>query len=303
MHWYVLGAGSIGGLWASHLALAGFPVTLLLKDRQTADRFAKTGLRFESGDAIERPAADAVVVSDFDGPIEWLLVTTKSYATLAALESLEARLTSNTRILLLQNGVGIQQQVAENFPQCEIIAAITTDGAFRREAFHVVFAGRGWTRFGAVDQVSDGSVDELCHCLSLTGLETLWVDDIWQPIWHKAAINCCINALTATRRCRNGELLQSAEAMTTIRGLVGEIEAVLAAAGLGYSFPHLYNEVVEVIQMTADNYSSMYQDVMRGSETEIDYLNGQICETGQALGIDTPLNRGLLHAVRAQRRD
>lgn len=300
MHWHVLGAGSIGGLWATRLAFAGFPVTLLLKDRAAKAAFDKTPLRLESADGIDHPAVDAVAVADYRRGIEWLLVTTKSYATLAALTQLAPRLSERTKILLLQNGIGFQQQVAESFPQCEIIAGISTDGAWRRAPFHVVFAGRGKTRFGAVDRVTDDSIGALGVCLAKVRLDAAWAEDIWPLIWHKAAINCCINALTAILRCRNGELLECDWATDTIRGIVTEIGQVMAAAGLEYSFPNLYDEVIDVIEATAENFSSMYQDLARGRETEINFLNGYICDQGQAFDVATPLNRTLCEAISAQ---
>ena len=131
------------------------------------------------------------------------------------------------------------------------------------------------------------------------GLKAEWVDDIWRPLWHKLAVNCCINALSAIRQCRNGELLGFEEAMATIRGLAAEVRQVIAAAGLGFDFPQLFDEVVEVIKSTADNYSSMYQDASRGRETEIDSINGYICARGTELGVATPLNRALVDAIRA----
>lgn len=299
MHWHVLGVGSIGGLWAASLALAGYPVTLLLKDRQTAALFQQTGLRLEADAVVEQPAVEAVAVDQADASIDWLLVTTKTYVTLAALAPLKSRLSSNTKILLLQNGIGVQQQVVHTFSECEVIASITTDGAWRREPFHVVLAGRGHSSFGAVSPVSPETVDELRQCFERLASQTQWVDDIWRPLWRKLAVNCCINALSAVRRCRNGELLESDEAMTMIRGLAAEVQQVMSAAGLGFAFPRLFDEVVDVIEKTAGNYSSMQQDASRGRETEIDCINGYICERAAELGIETPLNRQLVNAIRA----
>lgn len=299
MYWHVLGAGAIGGLWAARLALAGYPVTLLLRDSERVDAFGKSPLRLESAGAVESPVVAAAAAADPGAEIEWLLVTTKSYATIDALLPLRPRLSPTSRILLLQNGIGMQQQVAALYPRCQVIAGVTTDGAWRRAPFHVVLAGRGKTRFGAVGEVSPASVECLRRCLRQTDLDAEWVDDIWQPIWHKVAVNCCINALTAVRGCRNGELLESTETIATMRGLAAEVRQVMAALELGFDFPRLFDQVVAVVEKTAGNYSSMYQDVMRGDRTEIDFINGFVCARGEECGVPTPLNRELLDAVRA----
>ena len=299
MRWYVLGAGAIGGLWAARLALADYPVTLLLQDRERVAAFGESPLRLEITGVIEYPAVIAEAAADPGPGIEWLLVATKTYATLDALRPLQPRLSPATKILLLQNGIGMQQQVAAIYPRCQVIAGVTTDGAWRRAPFHVVYAGRGKTRFGAVGEVDRAGVDGLGRCLRRSGLDAVWVEDIWQPIWHKVAINCCINALSAVRRCRNGELLESAEAIEIMRGLAAEVRQVMAALKLGFDFPGLFEEVIAVVEKTADNYSSMCQDVTRGVRTEIEYINGFVCARGEDCGVPTPLNRELLEAVRA----
>ena len=299
MHWHILGAGSIGCLWASHLARAGAGVTLLLRNRETLNRFEQRGLSLEADAEIFYPPVEARGLDEFSGDIDRLLVTTKSFDTMRALSPVENRLSANASIWLLQNGIGAQQQIAEGYPEHAVIAGVTTDGAYRPEEFRAVHAGRGKTRFGLVSTAPETGLAGLQAGLEGIELAVEWVDDIWPPIWHKMAINCCINAPTALARCRNGELLQSEESLQQIRGLVTEIQQVMVAAEVGFSFPDLYTEVLDVIGATAENYSSMYQDVVAGRRTEIESINGYVCARGEEVGVATPLNRALVDAVLA----
>jgi 2-dehydropantoate 2-reductase len=43
---------------------------------------------------------------------------------------------------------------------------------------------------------------------------------------------------------------------------------------------------------------SMGQDVVKGRRTEIDYINGLVVSKGRQLGIATPVNEGLVAAVK-----
>jgi 2-dehydropantoate 2-reductase len=43
----------------------------------------------------------------------------------------------------------------------------------------------------------------------------------------------------------------------------------------------------------------MLQDVMKGRRTEIDYLNGYVCQQGRRLGVPTPVNEAVVAAVRS----
>jgi 2-dehydropantoate 2-reductase len=42
----------------------------------------------------------------------------------------------------------------------------------------------------------------------------------------------------------------------------------------------------------------MYQDVVKGKKTEIDFLNGMIVELGRKHGIRTPINETLVGLIR-----
>jgi 2-dehydropantoate 2-reductase len=44
---------------------------------------------------------------------------------------------------------------------------------------------------------------------------------------------------------------------------------------------------------------SLLQDVMRGRRTEIDYLNGYVCEQGRHRGVKTPVNDAIVETVRS----
>lgn len=53
----------------------------------------------------------------------------------------------------------------------------------------------------------------------------------------------------------------------------------------------LVKEVQRVAQMTAPNYSSMFQDIKSQSRsTEIDFINGYFSRLGRSLGVATPIN-------------
>lgn len=299
MKWHILGVGAIGGLWATRLALAGYPVELMLKNRDALRAFEDSPLQLETQTRRIKPEVEALALPELDTAIDWLLVTTKSFATLDALAAAERHFAPRCHILLLQNGLGMHQRVVERYPQASIIAGVTTDGARRRGRFHVVEAGRGRTHFGPLSPVPRRSLERLQACFARIDIDIEWVADIQPWLWRKLAINCCINALSARRQCRNGELLEHEFCRRQMRGLAAEVRQVLRASGLGFSLPNLYPEVCAVLQATADNYSSMCLDVKHGRRTEVEQINGFICAEGERLGVPTPLNRAQLEAILA----
>ena len=57
--------------------------------------------------------------------------------------------------------------------------------------------------------------------------------------------------------------------------------------------------VLDVCQKTKDNTSSMLQDVLKGRQTEIDYINGKVVELGKRHGVKVEANEILTTLVRA----
>jgi len=58
--------------------------------------------------------------------------------------------------------------------------------------------------------------------------------------------------------------------------------------------------VERVVRLTADNRSSMLQDLERGAPTEIDALNGEIVRLAHLFGVAVPENARILDEVRAR---
>jgi len=142
--WHVLGAGSLGSLWATRLARANLPVRLILRN---ADRLAAYQANGSCVTLVENDIAHAYPVeaqtADHRQPIERLLVACKAYEAEQAVAQLAPRLTAQADVILLQNGLGSQDAVAARVPRARCLRASTTEGAYRETDFHVVAAGAG----------------------------------------------------------------------------------------------------------------------------------------------------------------
>jgi 2-dehydropantoate 2-reductase len=123
-----------------------------------------------------------------------------------------------------------------------------------------------------------------------------WDPAIGQSLWLKLAINCAINPLTALHRCRNGELAGPALA-PLLATLCEEIMQVSAAAGFGAVTGDLPAQVAAVVHATANNRSSMLQDVLAGRGTEIDYITGYLLGVASHHGIAVPENESLYRSI------
>ena len=123
---------------------------------------------------------------------------------------------------------------------------------------------------------------------------------IQQPLLLKLAINCVINPLTALNQCQNGKL-QAIEFQSQIDLIIKELQQVIPL--LEPTWTHtaetLKESIMRVVIATADNYSSMAQDVKFKRETEIDFINGYIVREGQKLGFEMIENKKLWNSINA----
>jgi 2-dehydropantoate 2-reductase len=118
-------------------------------------------------------------------------------------------------------------------------------------------------------------------------------------IWNKLSVSCGINALTAILHISNGELLQSRDTADLMVQAAVECATVAKARGIRTISGDPALRVREVARHTADNKSSMLQDMLRGAPTECDAINGAVVREGRRLGISTPVNETLWRLVRA----
>ena len=231
-------------------------------------------------------------------PIHRLFVATKAFAVLDAMESVTDRLRTDTQVVLIQNGLGFHETVAERFPELALFCAVSTEGAWLRKPAHVVHAGQGLTRIGAWQSRNQPLLGRLCNELGRSGLDVVAELDLHQALWRKWAINCVINAMSAVHDCPNGALIEVSALHQSTIALVNETTTVLRQLGQAAQAIDLADDVRRVAIATAANRSSMHQDLAHGRRTEIDFLNGHLCRLAEQHGLSCPLHEELVREVR-----
>ncbi|MNJ41888.1 2-dehydropantoate 2-reductase [compost metagenome] len=185
-----------------------------------------------------------------------------------------------------------------------VYAAITTEGAKRTGTNCVVRSGTGTTSVGLVGNGHlreqphlKKAAEKLIDAFVTAGFYTLLSKEIGREIYRKLLINAAINPLTAIWRIPNGELLETAERTALLKQLCDEAIAVYNAKGVSFE-GDAYAQVAEVCRSTASNTSSMLKDVIQGTPTEIDYINGKLVEMARLVNIPVPGHETVWRLVR-----
>lgn len=299
-HWYILGAGAIGCLWAKwlapHATLLLNPTSTLAQELDNAGQIKQLPFNFEYKNQIETlliPCSLTQTVRD----IENLLICTKANQTEAAISFLS--LSKNARIVLLQNGMGNQELLKTRFPTAEVFSASTTHGAFRKNKQHIVHAGLGETFLGQISASKDSNAVNAVIASLKNPFEDIQIDqEMEKRLWVKLAINCAINPLTVIYQCQNGGLLETNASSLHLKSLCQELDNILRAKNFLHHDESCYPIIEQVIKDTASNYSSMYQDFLNKRPSEIDFIQGYLCKEARKLLIPTPENLKVLENIK-----
>jgi len=281
---HILGSGAMGCLWASYLSPT-HDVTMIQKRRYEDGfhfQYLPDGITFNT---------TSIEVSNINKPIKKLILATKAYDALNAMTQVSPYIESNTQVVLLQNGLGSQQDIAEQFPHIRLFACSSTEGVYKPDSRTVVHAGKGVNKIGAMNQYA--TLEALqewlpSHCYH-------WEENIEQILWQKFMINCAINPLTHIYQCANGQLLENPEFLSHMQVICDEIDLITKAKQ--YSLPRAIDLAKQVCLVTAENYSSMLQDVRNHRKTEIDYITGYLLKQSLEYDIKCPENLALYQSI------
>ena len=271
-YFHVLGRGAIGSLWASSLARAGFHTTLIPRQLEYPNYAINYISETETfTQSIAQQSSEQIEAIDI------LLVCVKSYQLEQALRSIASRIFDTSTVILLQNGMGHQKIAKSILPQCRLLVASTTHGAYlsSNELHH---AGKGQTYLGPAEPETEHTVSpklpmagipQLCQALNEALPEVIWQWDIDKRLWQKLAINAVINPLTALYHCKNGELINTLEYSVHMTLIINDVQKVLETVCPEQNWASLSADVNLTAQKTANNISSTLQDILKGQPTEL----------------------------------
>lgn len=231
-------------------------------------------------------------------PSDVVFILTKSSKTKLAAEAAAKVLKPDGLVITLQNGLGNVEALATEIGEERVTLGVTMQGASMEAAGVLRLGGAGPTYLAMRPNIQT-KVQAVYDLFIKSGLDTTITDDVWGLVWGKLAINAAINPLTAILRVRNGRLLTSAWAKNIMREAATEVETIANAQGIKLGFGDAAAEAERVAEITGKNRSSMLQDVIRGAETEIEAICGEIVRRGETFDIPTPANRLLYQMVKA----
>ena len=289
----VIGAGAVGCYYGARLAEAGHDVRFLM--RRDYDAVRAGGLRIESIDGdltLERPRV--VQHSREIGAVDWVICALKATAIEQARALVEPCVGGDTRILVLMNGLGLEQRFAQWFGAQRIFGGL---------AFTCINRGRP----GTVHHIDYGPVTighiedderELATAAALWAgarVELSTTASLLRSRWEKLCWNVPFNGLAVTAGgVTTDRILADPDLRFAVETLILEVVATgnaeLAACGQAQRIDGAAMAAAMIArtdEMAVYRPSTMI-DFLEGRPMEVEAMFGEPLRRARALDVDVP---------------
>lgn len=267
----VIGAGSIGLLLGSYFAEMGHELYMLARKEEQVVALREKGITRILPNLHHVNVSVKATLHVNELPKDaWWFIAVKSHQ-LNQLSSILNAVSQDTKLVFIQNGMAHIKWL-ENLQHHQSYIGTIEHGAMKQDSTTVLHKGFGALNLAALEKTNQPNVqvfqsdDESfpIHCGS----------DAYTLVLRKTILNACINPLTAILNVPNGELIQNSYSYSLVRKVFEEIME---------AFPEmkshlLLEDVKKLCEKTAENRSSMLQDIQNGTKTEIEAIAGALIE-------------------------
>lgn len=302
----ILGAGAIGGHIGGHLTRGGADVSLIARGPHL-DAIRAQGLTI----ATERERFTVSLPASDDpgafGPQDYVFVTLKSHQVDGVLERMQPLLGPETAVIPPTTGIpwwyfhgldgpcrglrvddldpgGRQWRLIgpERVIGCAFWTAAEspTPGVIRQDGARAAYP------IGEPGGEVSPRLRRLADAMAAGGLDAPIQRDIRGQIWIKMINSLCWNLAAFLTEAVNGRFADAPDAVTVVRRMMTEMEAV--ASALGASIPAPMEKRIRLTVGAKNHVMSMLQDLRRERPIEIDVLAGSVAAMSRIAGVATP---------------
>lgn len=297
------GAGALGSRFAYMLHKNGEDVTLIDTWDAHVEKIKNEGLKvIIDGEDLGNVKIPIFYPHELEGQYDVVFVATKSMQLRSMLETLRPFLKDTTKVICILNGLGHVDTLKEYVNPENILIGVTlwTSGLGGPGVLDAV--GTGKTEIKQVAEADTTKAKEIVERFNEAGLNLVYSDNVFQSIWHKAGLNCVLNAYCTIIDCNIGEYGSYPEHHKLTEMLLQELVTVGKAEGVDVQYDVIVGNINRIFppELAGLHYPSLYQDMKNGRLTEIDYLNGAVARLGEKHGIPTPVCTLVTHLIHAK---
>ncbi|MDX8127049.1 2-dehydropantoate 2-reductase [Methylomonas sp. OY6] len=288
----IVGAGAIGGFYGGLLAKAGAEVSVVC--RSDYDVIRQHGYRIKShalGCWQFMPSLVLRDAANYDGQADYLILCSKVTLDIDRVALIRDAVAPQTVIVLIQNGVEIEQELQQAFPDNLLISGLAFICCNRLTPGEISHLAYGKLILGNLSDSHEPKTSHLRDLFLQAGIECAISEDIVASRWQKCVWNAPFNPLSVlSGGLATQAILQNQE--NFVRRVMQEVCSIAAACG----HPLPANIIENHIALTRDMppyKTSMLLDFERGQTMETEAILGNAVRAAQRQGLDCPCLQSL----------
>lgn len=233
------------------------------------------------------------------GPFDYIVVVTKSLPDITNMVDVIApAVTSETAIVLIQNGIHIEEAYMERFPKNTVLSGVSMIGSSNKNGC-INHETTDFLRVGVFpnENVPKDKQDSICQKfvqIYNTGKnECVFDENVKFSRWRKLIYNATLNPVCALTQLDVGRLEIFGAVDSIIRGAMKEVIAIAASDGV-----QLPESVIEFMIRSDDPVyykPSMLIDYEKGNYMEVEVILGNPIKIAQKNSVDAPILTLIYH--------
>lgn len=283
----IIGAGALGCYYGARLVKAGADVHFLARSGRAA--LTARGLHVKTPTETIRVKKIHVYGSSVEiGPCDLVIIATKATANDTLKNVLPPLVGPETIVMTLQNGLGVEEPIADVVGADHVIGAICYIGCMRKSPGVVTCSFPGLMTIGKFGRPAGERTHSVAALWRSAGVKCTAQDNLELQRWHKLVWNVPFNGLAIVTGGITTDVLLADEGMKQLARRLME-EVVDAAAKFGHDIPRSFVDLQfeRTAKMGAYRPSSLI-DFEEGRDVEIEEIWGEPVRRAKSVGVPVP---------------
>jgi len=284
----VVGTGAVGGFYGGRLALAGARVATLCRSDYETVRSQGITVKSIWGDFLFKPEEVVRRAGEYGPPPDYILVALKVLPGVNTAEIIRDAVGPDTAIILIQNGIGIDEPVAASFPRNEVISAVAFIAVSRTGPGRILHADYGRLVLGRFPSGTSPRVGRLADLFQAAGVPCEVTEDIIAARWRKLVWNAPFNPISVLGGTVDTKtMVDMKESADLARATMEEVLRIAAASGHRLA-PEVIERNFEGTRAMKPIKTSMLADFEAGRPMEVEAIVGNALRTAGRHGVQAP---------------
>ncbi|MCM8528825.1 MAG: 2-dehydropantoate 2-reductase [Lentisphaeraceae bacterium] len=287
----IIGTGAIGGYYGAKLLNAGYDVHFLVNSDY--EHILANGLKVDS------PDGNMVFqkVNVWNKPVDLskcdlVIVTLKTTSNHLLSSILPHCCYKESKVLVLQNGLGTDKDSADAVPQNEIFGGVCSIAANKIGPGYIKHIGYNEIRMGQYLRNGEAAgvtenLLKISNFLNSAGISTVLSENITEARWRKLVWNMAFNGLTTVLNCDTKVIMNDSEHRKRAISIMNEVISAAGSCGIHIK-KEFTSQMVKLTDEMAPYLPSMKLDFENHRPLELEVIYRRPIEQAKINKCDIP---------------